>query len=161
MSAERRDRSSDAVEEADDYGSLRPPKSILRRGLLGGVAAGGLLGALMVLPGGVRALSAPDPETYAEPWWSWLVVTVPVGALVGFMPALLALVVWEWQLPRGTQRARVAGSATAALAVVATAAVFQLLAAVGFVAVAAVVSFVIAYLSVPIITTRRPRRRLS
>lgn len=120
-----------------------------------------MLGALVVLPGSVRSLSGPEPDTYTEPWWSWLIVTVPIGALVGFMPALLALVVWEWQLPKGAQRARVAGSATAALAVVATAAAFQLLAAVGFVAVAAVVGFAIAYLSVPIITTRRRQRQTS
>lgn len=155
MSLEPQDRLSNSAESGDPD-SLRQPKAILWRALLGGMSAGGLLGALVVLPDGIQSQFASEPDTsYTETWWSWLVITVPIGALVGFMPALLALVVWEWQLPKGTQRARLAGSTTAALAVVATAAVFQLLTAVALVVVAAGVSFAIAYLAVPIITTRR------
>ncbi|WP_139209812.1 hypothetical protein [Microlunatus flavus] len=124
------------------------------------MGAGGLLGALMGLPPDVgRSLSESD-ASFAVTWWSWLVVTVPIGASVGFLPALLAVAVWEWQRPRGVRRARLAGSGAAALAVVATAALFQLLTAVALVLVAAAVSFAVAYLSVPLITTtrRRPRR---
>ena len=149
-----------------DLENLRPPKAVLRRALVGGVIAGGLLGALVVLPDSLRAQLAPEPDTAYAVTWSALLIAVPIGALVGFLPALLALVVWERQIARGARRARVAGSATAALAVVATAVIFSLMSStpgspswtipdLAFLVVAASVSFAIAYLSVPIITTRR------
>ncbi|GAB2578836.1 hypothetical protein [Microlunatus antarcticus] len=129
------------------------------------MTAGGLLGALLVLPDSFKAQFAPTPDTTAAVTWSALIVTVPVGAVVGFMPALLALVVWEWQISKGARRARVAGSATAALAVVATAGIVALLIAAPdsewtiwnslVVAAAAVISFAIAFVSVPTITTTR------
>lgn len=166
--SERRLDRTQAVAVDND---LRTPKAILWRALLGGVTAGGLLGALVVLPDSLKAqFAGPEPETTYAVTWSALLVAVPIGALVGFMPALLALVIWEWQIPKGSHRARVAGSATAALAVVATAALFFLLnsapgsapwtiSGLVLLAIAALVSFVIAYLSVPTITTRRRRRR--
>lgn len=153
-----------------DVDELRTPKATLWRALLGGVTAGGLLGALVVLPDSLKAQLAPEPDTTSTVTWSALLLAVPIGALVGFVPALLALVVWEWQIAKGSRRARVAGSATAAVAVVVTAVLFFLvnsapgstswtISGLAVLAIAAVVSFVIAYLSVPTITTRRRRRR--
>lgn len=146
---------------------LRAPNTILWRALVGGMAAGGLLGALLVLPDSLKAQFAPEPDTAYAMSWSALIFTVPIGALVGFMPALLGLIVWEWQIPKGALRARIAGSATAALAVVATAGIFALLTAAPgtewtswnlvVVAAAALISFAIAFVSVPTITTRRRR----
>jgi len=160
---------------AGTVGAIRSPKAVLGRALLGGVTAGGLLGALVVLPDSLKAQFAPEPDTaYAASWFA-LLVAVPIGALVGFMPALLAVVVWEWQIPQGVRRARVAGSAMAALAVVATPGVLPLvdsspasaswtISSLVFLAIAALASFTIAYLSVPAITTkgrRSLRQRLS
>lgn len=168
-SSERRLGRTRPVAVDDD--DLRTPKAILWRALLGGVTAGGLLGALVVLPDSLKAQFAPEAETTYAVTWSALLVAVPIGALIGFMPALLALVVWERQTLKGSRRARVAGSATAALAVIATAGLFFLLnsapksaswtiSGLALLAIAAVVSFVIAFLSVPAITTRRRRRRV-
>ena len=162
-------------ERAGSVEGLRSPEAVVWRALLGGVTAGGLLGALVVLPDGLKAQFALERDTTHAVTWSALLVAVPIGALVGFMPALLAVVVWEWQFPQGFPRARIAGSATAALTVVATPCVLSLVSpspgsslwtASGLVllAVAALVSFTIAYLAVPAITTKRQgswRRRLS
>lgn len=133
---------------------LRRPRRILLRALLAGMSAGGVLGALVILPDCLDAQFAAQPGTAYSLTWSGLLIAVPVGALVGFMPALLATLVWIWQHPKGARRARILGSGTAALTVVATAAVLQLLPAVLLVVGAAVVSFATAYVLIPVVTTR-------
>lgn len=150
-------------------GDLRGAKAILWRGLFAGVGAGGLLGALVVLPDSIKAQFDPEPDTAYAATWSALLIAVAIGALVAFMPALLAVVVWEWQVTKGARRARVAGSATAAIAVFATGGIHTLLTAApeneswtiqGLVVlgIVAMISFAIAYLLVPVITIRRRGR---
>lgn len=152
-------REGDGAPVSSSARELRSPTSVLARALAAGAAGGGVLGALAVVPDALEAQLAPEPDTAYAVTWGSLVVAVPVGALVGLVSALLAVIVWEWQLRRGAARARVAAGVTAAVAVLGVAAALHALLSPLAVPGAAA-AFAVAYAATPVLTTRpvRPDR---
>ncbi|GAB2593995.1 hypothetical protein GCM10009593_38300 [Microlunatus antarcticus] len=122
--------------------ALRPPWSILRRGIGCGVVGGAVLGA---------ALQASD-GAYRS--WATVGFAALVGALVALPAALAAVIVYQAVEGKGLRLAWLAGSFAAALAVVGVALVLGVFDAPA-VAVCAAVALAVAFMSAPVVTTRR------
>lgn len=125
----------------------RQPWAVVRRGLAGGTLAGTLLGA--GLQGSVAVLGPPSPGLLAS-----ILLAGAVGALVAFPAALMAVIAYQALEVKNIAVAWVVGSLTAAATVLVTAALLDMTDS-PLALVCTAVTFVVALVCAPAITTRR------